>query len=49
MDCFASLAMTEKRTFAISPRVSREFYQENLALEDRGRRECRMRAAPAIS
>ncbi len=46
MDCFASLAMTSKHDFAISPRVSREVWPARSALLIRGRRECRAPDAP---
>src|SRR5258705_10554712 len=35
--------------FAISPRLSREVCLNFLSSEIRGRRECRVRAAPAVS
>jgi hypothetical protein len=49
MNCFASLAMTED-----TPSRSRDALRPRLAIEfpyppDRGRRECRVRAAPAVS
>jgi hypothetical protein len=34
MDCFASLAMTAGYSFAISPRVSREFWPARSALSN---------------
>jgi hypothetical protein len=49
MDCFASLAMTTRYASALSQRIAPEVLQENLALENRGRREDRVRAAPAVS
>src|SRR6266850_7069805 len=47
MDCFASLAMTSKHTFAISRRDAPEVLCLSLAL--RGRGERRMPVAPAAS
>jgi hypothetical protein len=49
MDCFAALAMTAECDFAFSRHDLPEVLQENLALEIRGRREDRVRAAPAVS
>jgi hypothetical protein len=49
MDCFASLAMTMKRSFAISPRDAPEFCSDVPPSEIRGRRECRAPDAPAAS
>jgi hypothetical protein len=49
MDCFAALAMTAEYDFAFSRHDLPEVLQENLALEIRGRREDRVRAAPAVS
>jgi hypothetical protein len=49
MDCFASLAMTAKYDSAISRRISPELFQIRCPSEDRGRRECRVHAAPAVS
>src|SRR6202171_1210211 len=47
MDCFASFAMTSKHTFAISRRDALEALMNPSPL--RGRGECRMPAAPAVS
>ena len=49
MDCFAALAMTAECNFTFSRHDLPEVLQENLALEIRGRREDRVRAAPAVS
>jgi hypothetical protein len=50
MDCFAALAMTGKHTFTIPRRDSPGFCRSSPALlEKRGRRESRVRAAPAVS
>jgi hypothetical protein len=46
MDCFASLAMTERYSFAISPHISREFCYRTSRPPIRGRRECRAPDAP---
>src|SRR5882757_1983520 len=49
MDCFAALAMTERHAFAVSrhdaPEVCKYFRDLSPI---RGRRECRMRAAPEV-
>ena len=49
MDCFAALAMTARHAFAFPPPVSREVWPAGSALRYRGRREDRVRAAPAVS
>src|SRR5437773_12482221 len=49
MDCFASLAMTWKHTCSFSQHDLPELCITVASLENRGRRECRVRAAPAVS
>ena len=49
MDCFASLAMTAGYDFAISRHGSPEVCIFVCSLENRGRREDRVHAAPAVS
>ena len=49
MDCFAALAMTAGHDFAISRQGSPEVCIFVAALKNRGRREDRVRAAPAVS
>src|SRR5437868_5833135 len=49
MDCFASLAMTGKHTFSFSRHVLPELCKSLPYPRNRGRRECRVRAAPAVS
>src|SRR5438876_4239652 len=41
--------LSRKHSFTISPRVPREFCKFVCASLKRGRRECRVRAAPAVS
>jgi hypothetical protein len=51
-DCYGFTFQTARRVrhaFAISPRLSREFYLNVLSSEIRGRRECRALDAPAAS
>ena len=49
VDCFAALAMTAEHDFAISRRIAPEACLIVGPHENRGRREDRVRAAPAVS
>jgi hypothetical protein len=49
MDCFASLAMTWKHACPFSRRIFARVMRILLLVPQRGSRECRVRAAPAVS